>query len=176
MANDYKSSLHFYFVDYPTLKMDVEILSSVTECVFTNISFATSSIIKSYALGEESFTVNIPSLVSSPNCGYKPETVVESQLVLNKEIPAGINVEDYIKVDFTTNTINVLKTMNFLLKDKSISITITYTAMGISFEMIFVVNYISNGPSFAEIVTPKNITCTAADAGWSMKLPPILGD
>ena len=102
--------------------------------------------------------------------------MVESHLVATKEIPAGINLSDCVTVDFTTNTINVLKTMNFLLKDKSISITITYTAMGISFEMIFVVNYISNGPSFADTVTPKNITCTAADAGWSMKLPLIMGD
>lgn len=41
--------------------------------------------------------------------------------------------------------------------------------------MIFQVNYVSNGPSFTESVTPKNITCTPADAGWSMTLPKIAG-
>ena len=101
--------------------------------------------------------------------------MVESKQVVPREIPAGINLEDFVQVDFATNTINVKKTMNFLLKDKSISISITYTAGSISFEMIFVVNYVSNGPAFAGSVTPKNITCTAADIGWSMKLPPVIG-
>ena len=84
-------------------------------------------------------------------------------------------MSEYITVDFTTGAINVLKTMNLLLKDKSISIRIAYTASEKSFDMIFQVNYVSNGPSFTETVTPKNITCSPADAGWSMKLPPIAG-
>ena len=65
--------------------------------------------------------------------------------------------------------------MNFLLKDKSISISIMYTAEAISFDIIFVVNYVSNGPAFAGSVTPKNITCTTADIGWTLKLPPVIG-
>ena len=75
--------------------------------MLTNISFEKSSIINSYNFGEDSFTVSIPSLVSSPKCGYEPESVVESKLVVPREIPAGINLEDLIQVDFATKTINV---------------------------------------------------------------------
>ena len=87
--------------------MDVKISSTVTECILTNISFEKSSIINSYNFGEDSFTVSIPSLVSSPKCGYEPESVVESKQVVPREIPAGINLEDFVQVDFATNTINV---------------------------------------------------------------------
>ena len=106
--------------------MNVPIQSSITECVFETISFSSSSIVKSYAFGDVSFSEYIPSIVSSPNCGYSP--VIESQVVTPNDLPEGINWNEYITVDFATGEIKVLESMNLLLKDKSISISIPYTA------------------------------------------------
>ena len=83
--------------------MDVKILSTVKECTFTSIYFASNSITTSYNIGEEPFTVRIPSLISSPDCGYSP--VVESKIAAPLAVPEGINVNDYITVDFTSGAI-----------------------------------------------------------------------
>lgn len=98
--------------------MNVKILSFVEECLFTSISFASNSITKSYTLGDESLSVKIPNFLLAPDCGYQP--VVESRIVAPHVLPEGINLSDYIAVDFVTGTIQVLKTMNLFLKDKSI--------------------------------------------------------
>ena len=83
--------------------MDVKILSTVKECTFTSIYFASNSITTSYTIGDEPFTVPIPSLMSSPDCGNPP--VVESKIAAPLVVPEGINVSDYITVDFALGAI-----------------------------------------------------------------------
>ena len=56
ISGEYSASLQFFFIDFPLLKMNVPIFSSIAECVIESIYFSTSSKIKSYAFGDESFT------------------------------------------------------------------------------------------------------------------------
>ena len=71
----------------------------------------------------------------TPNCGYEPEY---QKVAVARDLPEGINLGDYVLVDFDIKAITVQKTMNFAIKDKTISIDITYTPSGMeSFKMSF---------------------------------------
>ena len=54
----------------------------------------------------------------TPNCGFEPEY---QKVAVARDLPEGINLGDYVLVDFDIKAITVQKAMNFAIKELRIA-------------------------------------------------------
>ena len=62
-------SLQFYFLDYPEVKIDVQLSITLLPCELTSVKFRDSKIFETYIFNDEEFSLPLPDLVTEPNCG-----------------------------------------------------------------------------------------------------------
>ena len=111
--------LHFYLPEFPERSMIVEILATIEECKVSYIWFSATAVAKDYNMGDQAFTMDIPSLISSPNCGTEP--VKENLVISSIDVPKGAEMSELVSLDLDNEQIKVEYSTNLTFVGQKLS-------------------------------------------------------
>ena len=144
--------------------MNVQIISTVEECFFTEAEFYNTLIETTYTLGNEKETISLPKVTASPECGIEP--VIKNVAIVDVSLPDGFTREQLI--DHTDKKIIIKEQINLVLLKQQASFKVTAeTEEGLPLTLDLEILYTSDGPWFEKAADVPDITCSPEDQGWS---------